>query len=74
MRPYKNLGFVPTPGYIKSYYRLFVGESLQCAQVVQGLRSLGLILKEIYVQSEIFLGIQPPWQARTIPKTLRDCI
>ncbi len=47
LRTYENLGFLSTRGRSESNYRLFGEEALQCVQVVQRLRSLGLTLKEI---------------------------
>lgn len=47
LREYERLGFIYTLGRSESNYRLFGDEALWCVQVVQGLRSLGLTLKEI---------------------------
>jgi DNA-binding transcriptional MerR regulator len=47
LREYEALGFLYTLGRSESNYRLFGEETLWCVQVVQGLRSLGLTLKEI---------------------------
>lgn len=47
LREYEALGFLYTQGRSESNYRLFGEESVWCVQVVQGLRSLGLTLKEI---------------------------
>jgi DNA-binding transcriptional MerR regulator len=47
LREYERLGFLYTLGRSESNYRLFGEETLQCVRVVQGLRSLGLTLKEI---------------------------
>ncbi len=47
LREYERLGFVYTLGRSTGNYRLFAEEALWCVQVVQGLRSLGLTLKEI---------------------------
>lgn len=47
LREYERLGFLYTLGRSASNYRLFGDEALWCVQVVQGLRSLGLTLKEI---------------------------
>lgn len=47
LREYERLGFIYSPGRSESNYRLFGEEALWCVQVVQGLRSLGLTLKEI---------------------------
>jgi DNA-binding transcriptional MerR regulator len=47
LRDYDGLGFVYTLGRSTSNYRLFGDEAVWCVQVVQGLRSLGLTLREI---------------------------
>jgi DNA-binding transcriptional MerR regulator len=47
LREYEGLGFLYTLGRSESNYRLFGEEALWCVEVVQGLRSLGLTLKEI---------------------------
>jgi DNA-binding transcriptional MerR regulator len=47
LRTYEDLGFLYTLGRSESNYRLFGEEALWCVQVIQGLRSLGLTLKEI---------------------------
>lgn len=47
LREYEALGFLYTLGRSESNYRLFGEETVWCVQVVQGLRSLGLTLKEI---------------------------
>jgi DNA-binding transcriptional MerR regulator len=47
LREYEGLGFLYTQGRSESNYRLFSEETVWCVQVVQGLRSLGLTLKEI---------------------------
>ena len=47
LRTYEDFGFVCTRGRSESNYRLFGEEALRCVQAVQGLRSLGLTLKEI---------------------------
>ncbi len=47
LRTYEDLGFLYTLGRSESNYRLFGQEALWCVQVIQGLRSLGLTLKEI---------------------------
>src|SRR5215831_16153813 len=48
LRDYEALGFLYTLGRSESNYRLFSDDALWCVQVVQGLRSLGLTLKEIH--------------------------
>ena len=47
LRTYEGLGFLYTLGRSESNYRLFDEEALWCVQVIEGLRSLGLTLKEI---------------------------
>jgi DNA-binding transcriptional MerR regulator len=47
LRTYEDLGFLYTQGRSESNYRLFGEEALWCVQVIGGLRSLGLTLKEI---------------------------
>ena len=47
LREYEALGFLYTLGRSESNYRLFGEDTVWCVQVVQGLRSLGLTLKEI---------------------------
>ena len=47
LRDYEDLGFLYTLGRSESNYRLFGQEALWCVQVIEGLRSLGLTLKEI---------------------------
>jgi MerR family copper efflux transcriptional regulator len=47
LRHYEDLGFLYTLGRSESNYRLFGKEAVWCVQVIQGLRSLGLTLKEI---------------------------
>jgi DNA-binding transcriptional MerR regulator len=47
LRTYEDLGFLYTLGRSESNYRLFGEEALWCVQAIQGLRSLGLTLKEI---------------------------
>lgn len=49
LREYERLGFLYTLGRSESNYRLFGEEALWCVQMVQGLRSLGLTLKEIHI-------------------------
>ena len=48
LREYEHLGFLYTLGRSQSNYRLFGEEALWCVLMVQGLRSLGLTLKEIH--------------------------
>lgn len=47
LRTYEDLEFLLTRGRSEGNYRLFGEETLQCVQVVQHLRALGLTLKEI---------------------------
>ena len=56
LRKYEDLGFLYTLGRSESNYRLFGEEALWCVQVVQGLRSLGLTLKELQVLTTSYLG------------------
>jgi MerR family copper efflux transcriptional regulator len=58
LRTYEGLGFLYTLGRSESNYRLFGEETLQCVQVVQRLRALGLTLKEI--QALIRRTCKPP--------------
>lgn len=55
LRDYEHLGFLYTRGRSESNYRLFGEEALWCVQVIQGLRSLGLTLKEIQDLVTIYL-------------------
>jgi DNA-binding transcriptional MerR regulator len=55
LRTYEDLGFLYTRGRSESNYRLFGEETLWCVQVVQGLRSLGLTLKELQVLTTSYL-------------------
>lgn len=47
LREYERLGFLYTLGRSEGNYRLFAEETLWCVRIVQGLRALGLTLKEI---------------------------
>jgi MerR family transcriptional regulator, copper efflux regulator len=47
LREYDRRGFVYTLGRSTGNYRLFAEEALWCVRVIQGLRALGLTLKEI---------------------------
>ena len=62
LREYESLGFLYTQGRSESNYRLFGDDTLWCVQVVQGLRSLGLTLKEI--QALITASPDDPIDAR----------
>ena len=55
LRKYEDLGFLYTLGRSESNYRLFGEEALWCVQVVQGLRSLGLTMKELQVLTTSYL-------------------
>jgi len=55
LRHYEDLGFLYTLGRSESNYRLFGQEALWCVQVIQGLRSLGLTLKEIQTLVRCYL-------------------
>lgn len=47
LRDYEDRGFLSTLGRSESNYRLFGEKAVWCVQVIQGLRSLGLTLKEM---------------------------
>ena len=65
LREYERLGFLYTLGRSEGNYRLFGEEAMWCVQVVQGLRSLGLTLKDI--QSVVTYYLEHPSQpARTL--------
>src|SRR5579863_6029271 len=55
LRKYEDLGFLYTLGRSESNYRLFGEEALWCVQVIQGLRSLGLTLKELQILTTSYL-------------------
>lgn len=55
LRHYEDLGFLYTLGRSQSNYRLFGEEALWCVQVIGGLRSLGLTLKEIQALVRCYL-------------------
>src|SRR6266487_169203 len=55
LRKYEDLGFLYTLGRSESNYCLFGEEALWCVQVVQGLRSLGLTLKELQTFTTAYL-------------------
>ena len=55
LRHYEDLGFLYTLGRSESNYRLFGEEAVWCVQVIQGLRSLGLTLKEIQALVRCYL-------------------
>jgi DNA-binding transcriptional MerR regulator len=55
LREYECLGFLYTLGRSESNYRLFGEEALWCVRMVQGLRSLGLTLKEIKTLTTSYL-------------------
>ena len=56
LRKYEDLGFLYNQGRSESNYRLFGEEALWCVQVVQGLRSFGLTLKELQVFTASYRG------------------
>jgi MerR family copper efflux transcriptional regulator len=58
LRTYEDLGVLYTRGRSEGNYRLFGAETLQCVQVVQHLRALGLTLKEI--QTLVLHSCEPP--------------
>src|SRR5438034_1985083 len=47
LRRYEDLGFLYTLGRSQSNYRLFGEEAIWCVQMIGGLRSLGLTIREI---------------------------
>ena len=47
LREYERLGFIYTLGRSAGNYRLFGEEAVWCVRMIQGLRSLGLTLKDI---------------------------
>jgi MerR family transcriptional regulator, copper efflux regulator len=47
LRDYENRGFLSTRGCSENNSRLFGEKAVWCVQVIQGLRSLGLTLKEM---------------------------
>jgi MerR family copper efflux transcriptional regulator len=55
LRAYEARGFLYTLGRSESNYRLFGEEAVWCVQVIQGLRSLGLTLKEIQILVTCYL-------------------
>ncbi len=55
LRQYEDRGFLDTLGASRSNYCLFGEEALWYVQVVQGLRSLGLTLKEIRTFATAYL-------------------
>ena len=55
LRHYEDLGFLYTLGRSEGNYRLFGEEAAWCVQVIQGLRSFGLTLKEIQVLVTCYL-------------------
>ena len=65
LRTYEDLGFLSTLGRSQSNYRLFGEEAVRCVQVVQGLRSLGLTLKEI--QALVTCYLERPGEPSGVP-------
>ena len=65
LRHYEDLGFLYTLGRSESNYRLFGEEALWCVQVIQGLRSLGLTLKEI--QALVTCYLERPGEPNGVP-------
>jgi MerR family transcriptional regulator, copper efflux regulator len=55
LRHYEELGFLYTLGRSESNYRMFGEEAVWCVQVIEGLRSLGLTLKEIRTLVQCYL-------------------
>lgn len=52
IRAYADAGLIYTQGRSPAGYRLFAEEALWCAQVIDGLRSLGLTVAEIRALDE----------------------
>ena len=65
LRHYEDLGFLYTLGRSESNYRLFGEEVVWCVQVIQGLRSLGLTLKEI--QALVTCYLERPGEPSGVP-------
>lgn len=56
LREYERLGFIYTQGRSAGNYRLFAEEAVWCVQATQGLRSLGLTLKQIQELAASYLA------------------
>ena len=64
LRHYEDLGFLYTLGRSESNYRLFGEEAIWCVQVIKGLRSLGLTLREI--QTLVVCYLERPGELRGV--------
>lgn len=56
IRRYHDLGLIYSAGRSDAGYRLFDRSALWCAQTIEGLRSLGLTIKEIEELTGSYLG------------------
>ena len=56
LRGYEGLGLIYTAGRSAANYRLFDESALWCVQVIVGLRSLGLTVREIGDLAGVYLG------------------
>ena len=56
IRRYHDLGLIYSAGRSEAGYRLFDQSALWCAQTIEGLRSLGLTIKEIEALAGSYLG------------------
>ena len=56
IRRYHDLGLIYSAGRSEAGYRLFDQSALWCAQTIEGLRSLGLTIKEIEELTGSYLG------------------
>ncbi len=56
LRRYEGMGLIYTAGRSPGNYRLFDESALWCAQVIRGLRALGLSVAEIRDLAGIYLG------------------
>ena len=56
IRRYHDLGLIYSAGRSEAGYRLFDQSALWCAQTIEGLRSLGLTIKEIEELTRTYLG------------------
>lgn len=52
VREYADAGLIYTTGRTAAGYRLFDDEALWCAEVIRGLRALGLTVAEIHTLAE----------------------
>lgn len=56
IRRYHDVGLIYSAGRSEAGYRLFDQSALWCAQTIEGLRSLGLTIKEIEELTASYLG------------------